>query len=261
MKKRGLKRVNIARLTSFSFLPSLFSLLSLFSGFLAVFQIFEGNFTIAVYLIMASAVLDGLDGTIARLTKTESNFGVQLDSLVDAIAFGVSTSFLIYKWGFPPEFQQFGKVIAFIFLSSGVIRLARFNVIKEADVVPSDIFIGLPIPIGAISISSAILYFKDSIASPNNVIAFGTFVIVISFLMISNVKYKTLKKINTKMGLKLLFFFAVTVALLIMYPDKAIPLISIVYCTSPLYFLIFRIIKNKITKIREKKIQFSESEK
>jgi len=175
-------------LTKYSFLPSLFSLLSLFAGFLSVFQTFKGDFDRAVYLIMVSAVLDGLDGTVARLTKTESNFGVQLDSLVDAIAFGVSTGFLIYKWGFTPEFHQFGKVIAFIFLSAGIIRLARFNVIKEADVVPANIFIGLPIPIGSISVASIVLFFHDPIESPIWIMIFSFFVILISFLMISNIQ-------------------------------------------------------------------------
>ncbi|MCK5004734.1 MAG: CDP-diacylglycerol--serine O-phosphatidyltransferase [Candidatus Aminicenantes bacterium] len=261
MNKKRIRRVSLSRLTRFSFLPSLFSLLSLFAGFLAVFQVFKGDFVKAIYLIMASAVLDGLDGTVARLTKTESNFGVQLDSLVDAMAFGVSTSFLIYKWGFTPEFHQFGKVIAFIFLSAGIIRLARFNVIKEADVVPSDIFIGLPIPIGAISIASIVLYFKDPITSPLWVMVFSLFVILISFLMISNVKYKTLKKVNSKVGLKLLFLFAITIALLIMFPDKILPLISILYCTSPIVFLILKLIRKRTKKISLKLKQGSETEK
>lgn len=261
MKKRRIRRVHISKLTGFTFLPSLFSLLSLFAGFLAVFQIFKGDFSKAIFLIMASAVLDGLDGTVARLTKTESNFGGQLDSLVDAIAFGVSTSFLIYNWGFTPEFHQLGKVIAFIFLSSGIIRLARFNVIKEADVVPSDVFIGLPIPIGAISIASIILYFKEPITSPLWIMLFSLFVILISFLMISNVRYKTLKKVNSKVGLKLLFLFAITIALLIMYPEKILPLISIIYCTSPIPVLIMGLIKKKIKRSREKSRQLSEVEK
>lgn len=260
MKKKRIRRVNLSRLTGFSFLPSLFSLLSLFAGFLAVFQIFKGDFSKAIFLIMASAVLDGLDGTVARLTKTESNFGMQLDSLVDAMAFGVSTSFLIYKWGFTPEFHQFGKVIAFIFLSAGIIRLARFNVIKEADVVPSDIFIGLPIPIGAISIASIILYFKDPITSPYWIMGFSFFVILISFLMISNVRYKTLKKVNSKIGLKLLFLFAITIALLIMFPEKILPLIAILYCTSPIPVFFLGLIKKKTRKNREKLKQLSDME-
>ncbi|MEN8221927.1 MAG: CDP-diacylglycerol--serine O-phosphatidyltransferase [Acidobacteriota bacterium] len=261
MKKKRIKRVSISRLTRFSFLPSLFSLLSLFAGFLAVFQIFKEDFSKAIFLIMASAVLDGLDGTVARLTNTESNFGVQLDSLVDAMAFGVSTSFLIYKWGFTPEFHQFGKVVAFIFLSAGIIRLARFNVIKEADVVPSDIFIGLPIPIGAISIASVVLYFGKPITSPQWTIVFSFFVIMISFLMISNVKYKAFKKVNSKVGLKLLFLFAITIALLIMYPEKILPLVAIIYCTSPLVLLAIKLIKKKSKKNRNKLSQSSNTDK
>ena len=261
MKKKRIRRVSISRLTRFSFLPSLFSLLSLFAGFLAVFQIFKGDFSRAVYLIIASAILDGLDGTVARLTKTESNFGVQLDSLVDAIAFGVTTSFLIYKWGFTPEFHQFGKVIAFIFLSAGIIRLARFNVIKEADVVPTDIFIGLPIPIGSISIASVVLYFGKPIVTPQWMVVFSLFAIMISFLMISNVKYKTFKKINSKIGLKLLFLFAITIALLIMFPEKTLPLIAIIYCTSPLILFFMKLFKKKTKKSRVKTNQLSNSDK
>ncbi len=261
MKNKRVRRVSISRLTRYSFLPSLFSLLSLFAGFLAIFQIFKGDFKRAVFLIMASAILDGLDGTVARLTKTESNFGVQLDSLVDAISFGVSTSLLIYKWGFTPEFQQFGKVIAFIFLSAGIIRLARFNVIKEADVIPSDIFIGLPIPIGAISISSVVLYFGKPVTSPIWIMVFSFFVIMISFLMISNVKYKTFKKVNSKVGLKLLFLFAITIALLIMYPDKILPFIAIIYCTSPIILLIIKIFKKKTRKSKVKSGQPSNPDK
>jgi len=261
MKKKRIRRVSISRLTRYSFLPSLFSLLSLFAGFLAVFQIFKGDFKRAIFLIMASAILDGLDGTVARLTKTESNFGVQLDSLVDAMAFGVSTSFLIYKWGFTPEFHQFGKVIAFIFLSAGIIRLARFNVIKEADIVPSDIFIGLPIPIGSISIASVVLFIGEPITSPQWIMVFSFFVIMISFLMISNVKYKTFKKVNSKVGLKLLFLFAITIGLLIMFPEKILPLIAIIYCISPLVLLIIKAFKKKMRKTRVKSSHSTDMDK
>jgi len=261
MKKKRIRRVNISRLTGFSFLPSMFSLLSLFAGFLAVFQIFKGDFPRAIFLIMASAILDGLDGTVARLTKTESNFGVQLDSLVDAVSFGVSTSFLIYNWGFTPEFHQFGKVVAFIFLSAGIIRLARFNVIKEADLVPSDVFIGLPIPIGAISIASVVLFFGRPLTAPSHIVLFAFFVILISFLMISNVKYKTFKKVNSKVGLKLLFLFAITIALLIMYPAKIMPLIAILYLTSPVVWALSKMIKKRARKSRRKSNKTPETEK
>ena len=90
--------------------------------------------------------MDGFDGTIARLTKTESNFGVQLDSLVDAVTFGLVTvhaglSSGAFQSGYSQEIRQ---IVGFGFLSAGVIRLARFNVFKEAQAFPANIFIGFP---------------------------------------------------------------------------------------------------------------------
>ena len=245
MKKKRFKRVNVSKLTNFTFLPSVFSLLSLFAGYLAVLQVFKGRFHTAVLFVMASVVLDGFDGTIARLTKTESNFGIQLDSLVDAIAFGLVSSVMVYKWGFQGEFTQFGKVIGFIFLSAGIIRLARFNVIKDSDAVPSNVFIGLPIPAAAVAICSVVLVFKDPVSSANGVILFAIFVMIISFLMISNIKYKTVKMIDSKKGLQILYLFAIVLALLIMYPSNTLPVMSFIYLISPLLIFIYSKIKRK----------------
>lgn len=245
MKKKRFKRVNISKLTNFPFLPSIFSLLSLSAGYLAILQIFKGKFHTAVLLVMASVVLDGFDGTIARLTKTESNFGVQLDSLVDSIVFGLVSSLMVYEWGFRGEFSQFGKMIGFIFLSAGVIRLARFNVLKDSEAVPLNVFVGLPIPAAALSICSAILVFKDPISTVNGVILYTIFVMIISFLMISNVKYKTVKRIDSKKGLQILYLFAIVVALLIMYPSSTLPVMVIIYLISPFFFFISTKMKRK----------------
>ncbi|MEN8153868.1 MAG: CDP-diacylglycerol--serine O-phosphatidyltransferase [Acidobacteriota bacterium] len=246
MKKKRFKRVNISKLTNFSFLPSIFSLLSLFAGYLALIQIFNGKFYNAVFLVMASVVLDGFDGTIARLTKTESNFGTQLDSLVDAIVFGLVSSAMVYKWGFQGEFSQFGKVIGFIFLSAGIIRLARFNVLKDSGAIPMNTFVGLPIPAGALSICSVVLVFKDPINSFSGVILYAIFVIMISYLMISNIKYKTLKRIDSKKGLQILFLFAIVVALLIMYPSNTLPVMISFYLISPIFFYLSSKMKKKV---------------
>ena len=226
----------MTKLTKFSFLPSIFTIFSLFLGYLSLLQIFKGNFINAIYLLTGSVILDGFDGTIARLTSTESNFGVQLDSLVDAVVFGLVTSILIYMWGFHGEYTQIGKVIGFIFLSAGIIRLARFNVLKEANVHSSNIFVGLPIPFATLSISSFVLVFRDPLESKIYIILFSLFVIVIAFLMISTIKYRTLKKIASKNDLIILFAFAIAVAFLIMYPSYTIPLVTLLYLTSPLFF-------------------------
>lgn len=237
------RRVNIAKLTKISFLPSLFTISSLLMGFLALLQIVKGNFIIAVYFIGASVILDGFDGTVARLTKTESNFGVQLDSLVDAVAFGLVTSVMIYFWGYKGLDPELGKVMGFVFLSAGVIRLARFNVLKEADAMPSNVFVGLPIPLGALSIVSAVLIVGRPVETRSEMLAFSFYVALIAFLMISSVKYRTLKRIKSKNNLFILLFLAIIIAFSINFPRYAIPFVTFLYMTSPVFFLILNRVK------------------
>lgn len=240
MKRR--RRVNIAKLTKVSFLPSVFTLFSLFLGYLALMQIIKGNannFVNACYLLTGSVVLDGFDGTVARLTKTESNFGVQLDSLVDAVTFGMVPAVMIYIWGFKAGYPQIGKVIGFIYLSAGVIRLARFNVLKDAKAFPENVFVGLPIPLGALSICSVVMIVMEPLGRPTDVLAFALFVILIAFLMISNIKYRTMKKLKSKNNLVILLMLAIGVAFAINFPQYTIPAISLIYMISPVFFFIF----------------------
>jgi len=215
-------------------------------GYLALIQIVKGNFLNAVYLMGASVLLDGFDGTVARLTKTESNFGVQLDSLVDAVSFGVVTAAMIYFWGFRATDPEVGKVIGFVFLSAGVIRLARFNVLKEADAMPTNMFVGLPIPLGALSIVSAVLIVGRPLENKTEMLFFSLYVVLIAFLMISSVKYRTLKRIKSKNNVFILLFLAVIIALSINFPHYTIPSVTFLYIVSPIFFYIFyKVRKNK----------------
>lgn len=226
-------------------MPSIFTIFSLFLGYLALMQVVKGNFIKAVYLIIGSVILDGFDGTVARLTKTESNFGVQLDSLVDGVTFGFVTAVMIYKWGFVAEYSQVGIIAGFVFLSAGIIRLARFNVLKEVNAFPANIFVGLPIPLAALTICSVVLIFKDPLTDKLNIIGFAVYVIIIAFLMISNVKYRTVKKIKSKHALIVLFLLAIVVALFINFPSYTIPAISFLYLISPIFFHIGRKFKKE----------------
>lgn len=205
-------------------------------GFISIAQSIKGNFVTAVYMIMGSVILDGLDGAVARLTKTESNFGVQLDSLVDAVAFGCTTAVMIYMWGFHSAYPSLGQVVGFLFLSAGVIRLARFNVLKEAETYVANVFIGLPIPLGALSVGSFILLFKEPLNNENNIMLFSGYVLVIAFLMISNFKFRTMKRLNSRYNLLILFLIALVVAMLISFPSYTIPAMCGLYLLSPIYF-------------------------
>lgn len=203
---------------------------------MAMGQIINGSFVSAVYLLTGSVILDGFDGTVARLTNTESKFGVQLDSLVDAVAFGVVTGLMVYMWGFSVLYKDVGKIIGFIFLSAGIIRLARFNVLKDAEAFVSNVFIGLPIPLGALCIGSVILVVQKPLENKWDVIAFSAYVVLISVLMISNLKFRTLKRIKSKNNLLILFLLAIVIALSIIFFRYTIPAISFLYLLSPLIF-------------------------
>jgi CDP-diacylglycerol--serine O-phosphatidyltransferase len=242
MKKRRIKKVNISALTRISFLPSVFTLLNLFLGFQALLYCIgsKKNFKTAIYYLTASVIMDGFDGTIARLTKTESNFGVQLDSLVDAVSFGLVTSVLAFQWGFQSGYTRIGSIISFVFLSAGLIRLARFNVFKEVHAFPANIFLGVPIPTASMAICSFILILGEKHPqTKTGILIFSLYIILISLLMISNIKYRTIKKIVLKNSLRSLFLIALIIACLIIFPDTTIPILTFTYVLSPLFFLIF----------------------
>jgi len=203
--------------------------------------IIRGDFMRAVFFNAISVVLDGFDGTIARLTKTESDFGMHLDSLQDGVTFGLIPGMLIYFWGFKIHLLKIGGIAGFAFLSAGLIRLARFNVYKERRILPDNVFIGLPIPLGALAIGSWVLLFRGiPHQSKSLVIAFAIYSLLISFLMISNIHYKTVKNIQHFNNPRLLLGLAVIVGAAILYPLYTIPAVSTIYMVSPLLFLFLK---------------------
>jgi CDP-diacylglycerol--serine O-phosphatidyltransferase len=131
-----------------------------------------------------------------------------------------------------------GKVIGFIFLSAGIIRLARFNVLKEAETQVANVFIGLPIPLAALSIASVVLIRQEKLVQKYDVVLFSIYVVLVAILMISNIKYRTMKRINSRNNLIILLFLAILIALLINFPNYTIPSVTFIYLISPLFFFI-----------------------
>ncbi|CCO24194.1 CDP-diacylglycerol--serine O-phosphatidyltransferase [Maridesulfovibrio hydrothermalis] len=177
-------------------LPNLVTVSSLFCGFLAMNWVVEGQYEMSAVAILVSCLLDGLDGKVARLTGTSSEFGVQLDSLADVVAFGVTPAFMVYHW----QLQQFGRLgmlAAFLLIACGALRLARFNV--QTATTPKAHFIGLPIPAAGCTLATLILfapYIPENIAQ--SVLPMFTLVLVycLSFLMVSSVRYNSFKEIG-----------------------------------------------------------------
>ncbi len=174
-------------------LPNLLTTASLFSGFLAIIWAVEGKFEHAAVAVFASAVLDGLDGKVARLTQTFSEFGVQYDSLADLVAFGVAPAVTLYLWKLH-EFGRFGLMASFLIIACSALRLARFNV--NVGAVSKKYFIGLPTPAQACIMASFILftpYIPDIVADYTSFFAL-LLAYSCSFFMVSRVRYFSFKE-------------------------------------------------------------------
>ncbi len=135
-------------------LPNLFTTGSLFAAFYSIIATSRGQWEMAALAILMSAVLDGLDGKVARLTNSTSKFGVEYDSLADVVAFGAAPAFLVYKWGLT-GFGRLGWVAACLYMVCGALRLARFNV--QNGTKDPRYFVGLPIPAGAVILAVVVL--------------------------------------------------------------------------------------------------------
>jgi CDP-diacylglycerol--serine O-phosphatidyltransferase len=186
--------MNRPRLTP-SVIPNLFTAINMFCGFLSILSASEGNFNYAAWLIFIAAVFDALDGLVARLTNSSSELGVELDSLSDIVSFGAAPSFLLYKTFFY-SMNTWGIIISAIPLIAGGFRLARFNI--QLVGFSKSFFLGLPIPSSALTIASFVLAFYND-GYPKPISDFITpMILVLSFLMVSNIRYETLPKISLK---------------------------------------------------------------
>ena len=172
-------------------LPNLVTAASLFAGFYSLVSTLNGNYSTAAIWIFISAVCDGLDGKVARMTGTTSKFGVEFDSLADLVAFGVTPAFLMYAWALRP-FGRLGWVAAFLFLVCAALRLARFNV--QVDTVESKRFVGLPTPASACMVASTVLLFYHlNWPSSFKKLAILGLIYLLAFLMVSNFRYYSFK--------------------------------------------------------------------
>ncbi len=180
--------------------PGLFTALNIFCGFLSVIFASEGRFSVAAWAIILAAVFDSLDGIMARMTHSSSQFGVELDSLADVVSFGVAPSFMVYQV-YLHSIEPWGIIIAALPVLFGAIRLARFNV--QLVGFDKDFFNGLPIPMQAITLCAFILQFGGEKIENDNYAPIELIILVIalSLLMVSHVKYDTMPKL-TKLQLK-----------------------------------------------------------
>src|SRR5512147_786566 len=146
------------RRRSIYLLPNLFTTAALFAGFYAIVQAMNGKYEFAAVAIFIAMVLDGLDGRVARLTHTQSEFGAEYDSLSDMVSFGVAPALVMYEWALK-DLGKLGWTAAFVYCAGAALRLARFN--TNIDVVDKRYFQGIPSPMAAAMLAGLVWVFDD----------------------------------------------------------------------------------------------------
>lgn len=177
-------------------LPNLFTTGAMFAGFYAIISAINGRFETAAISIFVAMILDGLDGRVARMTNTQSEFGVQYDSLSDMVSFGVAPGIVMYIWAFG-SLGKLGLFAAFVHTAGGALRLARFN--TQVEVADKRYFQGLPSPAAAAILAGAIWISVD-LGYEVESIKYLILILTIStgLLMVSNFRYSSFKEIDFK---------------------------------------------------------------
>jgi len=215
--------------------PNIITTAGLFAGFYAIVAAMKTNFELACMALFASAVLDNLDGRVARLTGTQSAFGAQYDSLSDMVCFGMTPALMAYSWGL----QYLGKkgwLVAFMYVAATGLRLARFNLAENQN---SDkkFFIGLPCTSAAAVIAGMIWVSTNfDIAGKTIREVAALVVIALSLLMVSNLRYRSFKEVDLKGNVPFITIFLVVFiyALIAWDPPKILFSIFFLYMLSGL---------------------------
>lgn len=203
-------------------IPNSFTALNALCGYISITQTLEGKYDYAFYFIIAAGLFDLFDGILARLVKTSSEFGVQLDSLSDVISFGIAPAFLIYHTVLQ-DYGWIGILVSGGYLVFGAFRLARFNVQVTDYSIKAD-FKGLPIPIAALTLSSFVwnFYQDGRIVDPYHDFVIPL-VVLLSFLMVSTVTYNAFPKFSfnslKKKPLFIAFVLISTIAMIVTKGD------------------------------------------
>jgi CDP-diacylglycerol---serine O-phosphatidyltransferase len=244
------------------FVPSLFTILNAFCGFMSIVNSSNGYYEQACAFIVYAAIFDVLDGLVARILKSSSDFGVELDSLSDMISFGAAPSFLLYSVHFK-DFNGYGMIVSSMIMVFSAIRLAKFNITLVG--YEKDKFSGLPTPAVAITIITYIYFYHNKVFNPQlsnifiNIITYG-----LSLLMVSRFKYPAFPKLTANSIKKNPFpFILIIIATIISLATKgyAIFIICLIFIFGGIVWSIIlqltrrkkQEVKTKIKKLKNNK--------
>ena len=237
-------------------LPNLITLSSMFAGFYSIVASFNSDYERAAWAILVASVFDVLDGWVARMTHTATRFGIEIDSLSDAISFGVAPGVLVYSW----SLQSFGKIgwlAAFFLVACAALRLARFNVQMGSE--EKKHFTGLPSPAAALMIATTVLAYQEVIDQLNalkftwlsDMIGLDYWVLALTFvvagLMVSNITYHGIKEANLKerRPFGLLVGIVAFLGIVAYHPALVLFLISLAYVVLGIGEALFKLVNSR----------------
>lgn len=238
-------------------LPSLFTCANMTCGYLSILASINGSFTKASWLLILAIVFDILDGRVARMTKTTSEFGVQLDSLSDLVSFGFAPSIMMYQLVLN-TMGRIGIAIAVLFTLCSALRLAKFNVEAQKGIVHKT-FMGLPTPASAGLLISFVLSYELFIAAPGEALTFKTIpilmksmpvffksmpivMVILSLLMVSKIPYASFKnfKMSKPKAFRVLVLIILAIFLILAFPQNIIFILFALYALSGIVIYLMR---------------------
>ena len=225
-------------------LPNLFTSASLGCGFYAIVQVMNGRFNYAAMAVIAAALFDGIDGKVARLTGTESRFGIEYDSLADLVSFGVAPGMMIYTWALKP-YGRIGWLAAFLYVICGALRLARFNI--QVNTVEKRHFKGLPIPAAATMVATTILIHYELWGGGTiKKVIMPVMTYILAYLMVSNFKYLSFKDLELvkRKPFHTLVFVVILLTVIVAKPELMLFMLTSIYLISGPFMAVF----NRLTK-------------
>lgn len=228
-------------------LPNLFTTAALFAGFYAIVQAMNGRFEHSAVAIFIAMVMDGLDGRVARLTRTQSAFGAEYDSLSDMVSFGVAPALVMYVWALK-DMGKWGWIAAFVYCACAALRLARFN--TQLEVADKRYFQGLPSPAAAALIAGTIWVMHEEyhIAGADMRWWAWSITVFAGLTMVSNLRYYSGKDINLRRSVPFVAVLAIVMAFILISsdPPRVLFAVFVLYALSAYVIWAWQFVRRKM---------------
>ena len=212
-------------------LPSMFTMGNMFCGYCCIVYAIRGEFETAAPFIGFAMVLDMLDGRVARLTGSTSDFGIEFDSLADVISFGMAPALLSFMWGLQP-LGRIGWAASFLFVAAAAVRLARFNIQSGSQ--DKRYFVGMPSPAAAAVPAATVFAYPVGFQEPAHAIGVIAMVVVPAMLMVTTIRFRSFKTfdLQSRRSYPVLILFALGLAVLAAQPDLLLVVLAYGYLAS-----------------------------